>query len=50
MIVLADLGNSRLKWAVLQRNGELSAMRAATHDRVRIPALRAGVPVLAVSV
>jgi type III pantothenate kinase len=50
MIVLADLGNSRLKWAVLQRNGELGGMRAATHDRVRVPALRAGVPVLAVSV
>ena len=50
MTVLVDLGNSRLKWAVLQRNGELSAMRAAASERMQIPGLRAGVPVLAVSV
>lgn len=52
MIVLVDLGNSRLKWAVLQRNGQLGAMRAVAHEHAhaRIPSLRAGVPVLAVSV
>lgn len=50
MTVLVDLGNSRLKWAVLKRNGELSAMRAAAPERMQIPGLRAGVPVLAVSV
>lgn len=50
MTVLVDLGNSRLKWAVLQRNGELSAMRATAPERIQIPGLRAGVPVLAVSV
>jgi type III pantothenate kinase len=50
MTVLVDLGNSRLKWAVLQRDGKLGAMRPVPHDRARMVKLRAGVPVLAVSV
>ena len=50
MIVLVDLGNSRLKWAVLQSNGQLGTMRAVAHEHARISSLRAGVPVLAVSV
>lgn len=50
MTVLVDLGNSRLKWAVLDRNGKLGPMRAVSHDQARFATLRAGVPVVVVSV
>lgn len=50
MILLADIGNSRLKWALLRRDGLPGVMRAVTHDEPHLPSLRAGVPVLAVSV
>lgn len=50
MTVLVDLGNTRLKWAVLRSDGSLGPMHAVARDVSDIPALRAGVPVLAVSV
>ena len=50
MTVLVDLGNTRLKWAILRADGSLGPMRAVACDGCSISSLRAGMPVLAVSV
>jgi type III pantothenate kinase len=50
MMVLADLGNTRLKWAVMQANGRPGPMRAAIHGQWPVGVFREGIPVLAVSV
>jgi len=50
MTVLVDLGNTRLKWAVLQGDGSVGKMSAVAYDALAMAALRKSVPVLAVSV
>ena len=50
MMVLADLGNTRLKWALMRSDGTPGSMRAAVHGAWPVDVFRKGVPVLAVSV